>query len=287
MFWRSIMYVPGNTPSMIQSSMIYGADAIVLDLEDSVEESEKDSARNLVSCALKMLDFSGTDVFVRTNSVDSKHFQRDLRAVAGTCIYGIRVPKVQKAQEIVYIDQSITEIENELSLPGGIIKFMVSIESALGVINIKEICQASTRLIGVAFGAEDFTYDMGVKRTKEGNELAFARSTLALTARAYGKIAIDCVFSDTKDPEGLRKDCEIARSFGMTGKSVIHPGQIEVVNKSFSPSDQEIGQARRVIEQYEKLGCPGVFSFEGNMVDLPVLKKYQRIYELYGRDKGE
>ncbi|HOG35594.1 MAG TPA: CoA ester lyase, partial [Petrotogaceae bacterium] len=196
-------------------------------------------------------------------------------------------PKVQKAQEIVYIDQSITEIENELSLPGGIIKFMVSIESALGVINIKEICQASTRLIGVAFGAEDFTYDMGVKRTKEGNELAFARSTLALTARAYGKIAIDCVFSDTKDPEGLRKDCEIARSFGMTGKSVIHPGQIEVVNKSFSPSDQEIGQARRVIELYKKLGCPGVFSFEGNMVDLPVLKKYQRIYELYGRDKVE
>ncbi|HQC41791.1 MAG TPA: aldolase/citrate lyase family protein, partial [Petrotogaceae bacterium] len=86
MFWRSIMYVPGNTPSMIQSSMIYGADAIVLDLEDSVEENEKDSARNLVSYALKMLDFSGTDVFVRTNSVDSKHFQRDLRAVAGTCI---------------------------------------------------------------------------------------------------------------------------------------------------------------------------------------------------------
>jgi citrate lyase subunit beta/citryl-CoA lyase len=108
-----------------------------------------------------------------------------------------------------------------------------------------------------------------------------------LTARACGKIAIDCVFSDTKDSEGLKKDCETAKSFGMTGKSVIHPGQVEAVNELFSPSVQEVDQARRVIEQYEKLGCPGVFSFEGNMVDLPVLKKYQRIYELYGRDKGE
>ncbi len=287
MFWRSIMYVPGNTPSMIQSSMIYGADAIVLDLEDSVEENEKDSARNLVSYALKMLDFSGTDVFVRTNSVDSKHFLNDLAAVADTCIYGIRVPKVQKAEEIIYIDQSIAKIEKELGLPAGKIKLMVSIESALGVLNIKEICLASQRLIGIAFGAEDFTYDMSIKRTKEGKELAFARSVLALTARAYGKIAIDCVFSDTKDPEGLKKDCETAKSFGMTGKSVIHPGQVEVVNELFSPSVQEVDQARRVIEQYEKLGCPGVFSFEGNMVDLPVLKKYQRIYELYGRDKNE
>jgi len=281
------MYVPGNTPSMIQSSMIYGADAIVLDLEDSVEENEKDSARNLVSYALKMLDFSGTDVFVRTNSVDSKHFLNDLAAVADTCIYGIRVPKVQKAEEIIYIDQSIAKIEKELGLPAGKIKLMVSIESALGVLNIKEICLASQRLIGIAFGAEDFTYDMSIKRTKEGKELAFARSVLALTARAYGKIAIDCVFSDTKDPEGLKKDCETAKSFGMTGKSVIHPGQVEVVNELFSPSVQEVDQARRVIEQYEKLGCPGVFSFEGNMVDLPVLKKYQRIYELYGRDKNE
>ena len=287
MFWRSIMYVPGNTPSMIQSSMIYGADAIVLDLEDSVEENEKDSARNLVSYALKMLDFSGTDVFVRTNSVDSKHFLKDLAAVADTCIYGIRVPKVQKAEEIIYIDQSIAKIEKELGLPAGKIKLMVSIESALGVLNIKEICLASQRLIGIAFGAEDFTYDMSIKRTKEGKELAFARSVLALTARACGKIAIDCVFSDTKDSEGLKKDCETAKSFGMTGKSVIHPGQVEVVNELFSPSVQEVDQARRVIEQYEKLGCPGVFSFEGNMVDLPVLKKYQRIYELYGRDKGE
>ena len=287
MFWRSIMYVPGNTPSMIQSSMIYGADAIVLDLEDSVEENEKDSARNLVSYALKMLDFSGTDVFVRTNSVDSKHFLKDLAAVADTCIYGIRVPKVQKAEEIIYIDQSITKIEKELGLPAGKIKLMVSIESALGVLNIKEICLASQRLIGIAFGAEDFTYDMSIKRTKEGKELAFARSVLALTARACGKIAIDCVFSDTKDSEGLKKDCETAKSFGMTGKSVIHPGQVEAVNELFSPSVQEVDQARRVIEQYEKLGCPGVFSFEGNMVDLPVLKKYQRIYELYGRDKNE
>ncbi len=287
MFWRSIMYVPGNTPSMIQSSMIYGADAIVLDLEDSVEENEKDSARNLVSYALKMLDFSGTDVFVRTNSVDSKHFLNDLAAVADTCIYGIRVPKVQKAEEIIYIDQSIAKIEKELGLPAGKIKLMVSIESALGVLNIKEICLASQRLIGIAFGAEDFTYDMSIKRTKEGKELAFARSVLALTARACGKIAIDCVFSDTKDSEGLKKDCETAKSFGMTGKSVIHPGQVEVVNELFSPSVQEVDQARRVIEQYEKLGCPGVFSFEGNMVDLPVLKKYQRIYELYGRDKNE
>lgn len=276
------MYVPGNNPNMMADCMIYGADTILLDLEDSVSISEKDAARYLVKYALRYLDFDGTEVAIRINGMDTPYWQEDIKKIIPEKPDMIRLPKAETKEQIKKLDEEITKIEEKSGIKVGNTKIMVSIESAKGLKNAYDIATASPRMQAIAIGGEDFTADLGVKRTREGNELLVARGELILAAKAAKVDVIDSVFSNVDDEEGLRMETERAKAMGFTGKSIINPRQIPIVHDVFKPTGEEIEEAiniTRAIEEAKKKGS-GVISLNGKMIDKPIVEKAQRVLEL-------
>lgn len=276
------MYVPGNNPNMMADCMIYGADTILLDLEDSVSLSEKDAARYLVKYALRYLDFGNTEVAVRINGMDTPYWQEDIKKIIPEKPDMIRLPKAETKEQIKRLDEEISIIEEKSGIKVGNTKIMVSIESAKGLKNAYDIATASLRMVAVAIGGEDFTADLGVKRTREGNELLVARGELVLAAKAAKVDVIDSVFSNVDDEEGLRMETERAKAMGFTGKSVINPRQIPIVHDVFKPTQEEIEEAIKItgaIEEARKKGS-GVISLNGKMIDKPIVEKAQRVLEL-------
>lgn len=267
---------------MIADCMIYGSDTILLDLEDSVSVFEKDAARFLVKYALRYLDFSNTEVAVRINGMDTPYWKEDLEKIIPEKPDMIRLPKAETAEQIKKLDEEITRIEKKSGIKEGHTRIMVSIESAKGLKNAYEIATASPRMVAIAIGGEDFTADLGVKRTREGNELLVARGELVLAAKAAKVDVIDSVFTDVDDEEGLRIETEKAKAMGFTGKSVINPRQIPIVHDVFKPTEEEIKEAikitRAIEEAYEK--GSGVISLNGKMIDKPIVEKAQRVLEL-------
>ncbi|MDI6600484.1 MAG: aldolase/citrate lyase family protein [Thermoanaerobacteraceae bacterium] len=279
---RTLLYVPGNSPSMIQDCMIYGADTVLLDLEDSVAIYEKDAARYLVRYALQSLDFRDTELAVRINSMDTPFWYDDLKMVVPAGVDIIRLPKAETSEDIKRLDEAISEIEKNNAIECGKVRIMVSIESAKGLINAYDIATASPRMVAIAIGGEDFTADLRVKKTREGRELFVARSELVIAARAAGIDAIDSVFSDVNDEEGLKKETEMAKELGFDGKSVINPRQIPVIHEVFTPTKEEIDEAIRInnaIKEAEAKGS-GVISLDGKMVDRPIVKRAERVLKL-------
>lgn len=274
--------MPGNNPNMMADCMIYGADTILLDLEDSVSLSEKDAARYLVKYALRYLDFGNTEVAVRINGMDTPYWQEDIKKIIPEKPDMIRLPKAETKEQIKRLDEEISMIEERSGIKVGNTKIMVSIESAKGLKNAYDIATASLRMVAVAIGGEDFTADLGVKRTREGNELLVARGELVLAAKAAKVDVIDSVFSNVDDEEGLRMETERAKAMGFTGKSVINPRQIPIVHDVFKPTQEEIEEAIKItgaIEEARKKGS-GVISLNGKMIDKPIVEKAQRILEL-------
>ncbi|MPQ43819.1 citrate (pro-3S)-lyase subunit beta [Clostridium tarantellae] len=275
---RTMMYVPGNNPGMVKDAQIYGADSIMFDLEDSVSLNEKDAARLLVFNALKSIDYEGTETVVRINGLDTEFGILDIEAIVRAQPNVIRLPKTEKAQDIIEVEKEIERVEKEAGLPIGQIKIMAAIESALGVINAYEIAKSSKRLMGIAIGAEDFVTDMRTTRSLEGIELLTARSQILLAARAAGVYAFDTVFSDVNDEEGFIKEVELIKQLGFDGKSVINPRQINPVHKIYTPSEKEIKKSIRIIKASEeaKQKGSGVVSLNGKMVDKPIIERAQR-----------
>lgn len=278
MRFRSLLYVPGNDPAKISDTLIFDPDIVVLDLEDSVPESEKDCARLLVRNALTSLPFE-RPVFVRTNSFITPHFEKDLSAVIDTSIAGLRIPKVDDKTEMIKIDELLTYYEKKFGLEPGKTKLIIGIESARGLMNLEKIVNASGRIIGIAPGYEDLSTDLRSDRNSR-EFLNQVRFQIVVVARAAGIAALDGVFSNIKDIEGLERDARDAKVLGMDGKSAVHPDQIKVINNVFLPSSKELHFARRVVAEYENLGCPGAFNFEGKMIDKPILERYRRILEM-------
>ncbi len=279
---RSMLYVPGNNPSMVKDAHIFGADTVMFDLEDSVSIYEKDAARFIVYEALKGIDYEGTEIAVRINGLDTPYGLEDLKAMVRAKPDIIRLPKTETKEDIEHIDQLITELEISEHIPLGTIKLMAAIESALGVLNAREIAFASSRLVGIAIGAEDFVTDMKTTRSKDGTELLAARSQLLLAARAAGIYAIDTVFSNVNDEDGFSNEVNHIKQLGFDGKSVINPRQIDVVHTIFTPTAKEIDQAIRIINASEdalKKGS-GVVSLDGKMVDKPIIERAQRVLTL-------
>jgi citrate lyase subunit beta/citryl-CoA lyase len=267
---------------MMADCMIYGADTILLDLEDSVSLSEKDAARYLVKYALRYLDFGNTEVAVRINGMDTPYWQEDIKKIIPEKPDMIRLPKAETKEQIKRLDEEISMIEERSGIKVGNTKIMVSIESAKGLKNAYDIATASPRMAAIAIGGEDFTADLGVKRTREGNELLVARGELVLAAKAAKVDVIDSVFSNVDDEEGLRMETERAKAMGFTGKSVINPRQIPIVHDVFKPTEEEIEEAIKItgaIEEARKKGS-GVISLNGKMIDKPIVEKAQRILEL-------
>lgn len=278
---RTMLFMPGNNPSMLQSADILGADSIILDLEDAVSLTEKDSARILVREAVKNLHYQGVEVVVRINPLDTEYAMEDIENIARVKPDTILVPKAtEEAMEIV--DREVTRIEKEEGFEEGSIRLFALIESAYGVENVYSIIKSSNRIEGVLFGGEDFTSDMGVKRTKEGDEILYARNKIATACRALKVDSIDTPFTDTNDFEGLIKDTTKAKNLGFTGKASINPRQIESIHSVYAPTEAEIKHAERVMEAKDAALAEGlgVFSLDGKMVDLPVINRAKTTLEL-------
>lgn len=279
---RSMLYVPGNNSGMMADANIYKADAIMFDLEDSVSVNEKDSARLMVYNAIREVDFNGSELVVRINSLDSGLGQIDIRAMVKAGVDVIRLPKTERAIDVLAVEAQIVEAEADFGLEVGKIKIMAAIESPLGVMNAYRIATATKRMIGIAIGAEDFVTKMGTNRSADGAELMVARSQILMAARAADICAIDTVYSDVNNEEGFRHEVKNIKQLGFDGKSIINPRQIGIVHEIFTPTKVEIEHAIRVKEAIKEAESrnSGVIALDGKMVDKPIVDRADRILTL-------
>ncbi len=279
---RTMLYIPGNNPGMIKDAYIYDNDCIMFDLEDSVALTEKDSARALVFEALTTIDYSPKETIVRINSLDSGLGIEDLEAMVRTRPDVIRLPKTETAQDVIDCEREIARIEQTIGLEVGTIKMMAAIESALGVLNAKEIATASKRLIGIALGAEDYVTDLKTNRSPEGIELLFGRSMILLAARAAGIAAIDTVYSDVNNEEGFVKEVALIKQLGFDGKSIINPRQIRTVHNLYTPTEKEIDKSLAIMDAIAQAQAKGsgVISLNGKMIDKPIVERAQRVLDI-------
>lgn len=276
-----MMFVPGNNPGMMADAHIYGPDSIMLDLEDSVTMTEKDTARLLVYNALRSVDYGDTEMVVRINPLNTPYGKKDIEAVVKAGVDVIRMPKTETAEEVIEVEREIERVEREIGCLGRT-KIMAAIESALGVVNAYAIATASPRMMGIALGAEDYCANLKTQRTPDGEELRLARETIVVAARAAGIDALDTVYSNLNDMETFRKEVEFIHTLGFDGKSIINPRQIEVVNEVFAPTPKAIEKARTIlaaIKEAERKGS-GVIAVNGKMVDKPVVIRAQRTIDL-------
>jgi len=265
---------------MLQNSDILGADGLIIDLEDAVALSEKDAARTLVREYINSFE-TKTDIFIRINPLDSPYFYDDLEGIKDLDIEGIVLPKAG-IQPMEKLDEYLEE--NQLDF-----KIIALVETALGLELALDIVQRSDRVIGIFLGAEDLTLDLGAKRTKESKEIEYARSRIIAAAKAAGIQAIDTPFTDTDDMEGLKVDTLNAKDLGMTGKAVINPRHVEDVNELFSPTQEEVDYAIRVVEGVKVANEKGLgaFSIEGKMIDKPIILRALNTLKLSGEYKEE
>lgn len=272
---RSMLFLPGNTPNMIINGDALGADSIILDLEDAVSPDEKDSARLLVRSAMQRMGFAGVEITVRINSIDTDYWKDDLDAIIPLRPDLIMPPKASCAEDIKTVDAYISEVEARCGIPVGTVKLIPLIETALGVENAFNIATASPRVTALFLGGEDLTADLRCKRTKQGNEIDYARKRLVCAARAAGIDVYDTPFTDVNDDEGIVTDAEYAKSLGFSGKSAIAPRHVKVINEVFSPSLKDIEYAKLVFEAIRigKEQGKGAVSLRGKMIDKPIVER--------------
>ncbi len=280
-FRFSRLYLPGNSPSMMLNAGIHQPDGIILDLEDSVAPERKAEARLLVRNALCQVDFYGAERMVRINQLPAG--LEDLDEVVPQHLHLVLLPKCEHGSQVVEVVERIQSIlkvhkqEREIFL-------MPIIESALGVENAFEIATASKSVVAMAIGLEDYTADLGVKRTQSGEESLYARTRVVNACKAAGIQPIDSVYSDVANMDGLRKNVETSRSLGFEGMGCIHPRQVPVIKEAFVPGAEEIEIAKRIVEAFEEAEArgSGVVALGSKMIDPPVVLRAQRILELAG-----
>ena len=268
----SRLYIPGNSPKMMINGGIYGAHGIILDLEDAVAPQKKDEARILVRNALRQVNFYGAERMVRINQLPRG--LDDLEEIVPHNVHVVLLPKCESKDQVIQVNEKIRSVQERKNLSGDIY-LMPIIESALGVIRAYEIATSAPNIVALALGLEDYCADLGVKRTVEGSESLYAKRHLANTCRAAGVQAIDSVFSDFQDMEGLRKTVLHSKSLGFEGIGCIHPNQIQPVHESFAPMEDEIVKAKKIFllfEQAREKGL-GVISLGSKMIDPPVVKR--------------
>lgn len=274
---RTMMFVPGNNPGMLQNAGIYGADAVIFDLEDAVSITEKDAARYLVTNALQSITYP-CETAVRINHLSTPFGHADLEAILKAKPGIIRLPKAETAAEMLEIDRIIGEAERKYSFPAGSIKMMAAIETAKGLLNATAIAASSPRMTALAIGGEDFVADLKTTRSKDGLELLVARSQILFAARAAGIDAIDSVFADVNDEETFAAETRMIKQLGFDGKSVINPRQVKIVHQIYTPSAKEIDRAERVLEAYQEAlrQKSGVIALNGKMIDGPIVARAER-----------
>ena len=272
---RNPIFVPGNRRSMLEKATGFATDAVVADLEDSVPMAEKPAARVLVADMIPALAKSGQRVIVRVNSLDTGLTEDDIAAVAQPDVFAISVGKITSPEDIKEYSHLLDAAEAKAGLPAGQTLLIPWIETAAGVLHAYDIAQASDRVVAITFGAEDYTRDVGIRRTASGEEVLFPRSLVALAAHAAGVTPLDTPYVNFRDPEGLESDIAEAARLGYKGKFAIHPAQLEPIRRLFGPQPDEIEYARRVITAWDAASADGRGSLDldGAMVDVPVVER--------------
>lgn len=272
---RALLYMPGDDWRKIEKSAGLDVDSICMDLEDAVVPDHKEEARQMAARALRELDFGSSERLVRINPLDTELAEQDWKAILPAQPDGIVIPKADSAEQIRALSEQIAKhVSKEKP-----IALLAQIESARGLVNIKEIAAADERLQALIFGAEDYAADLGASRTLEAEEVFFARSAVVAHAAANDLQAIDMLWTDFKDTAGLKATAAKGAQLGYSGMQIIHPNQIEIAQSAFTPSAEDIESATRLLEAYEshrKEGL-GVFALDGKMVDMPMVKAARRL----------
>jgi citrate lyase beta subunit len=277
---RALLYMPGDDRHKIEKALTLGVDCICMDMEDGTAINRKAEARAAIAKALQELDFGSSEKLARINGVGTGLEADDLAAVLPYHPDGIVVPKVESLEQLEWVSERIQIAEREGGWPADSLRMIAIVESALGIVNLKEIA-SHPRLDALIFGAEDFAASLGATRTRNGWEVLYARSSLVTHAAALGLQAIDMVFIDFRDAVNLKIEALQGAHMGFSGKQIIHPNQVGPVQEAFSPRDEEIDYARRLIAAFEaaqKEGS-GAIAFEGRMIDLPLVKAAQNVLE--------
>ena len=285
--WRSMLYVPATSQKFIEKAHERGADAIKIDLEDAVAPQEKETARKLVKGAAKLVARGSADILVRINR-PVRMAVADIEASIWPEVCGLVLPKVESADQINFLCEIITELEEERGLEIGHTKLMVLIETPRGYSNVRSIASSTTRLSAIALGQEDFSAEMGMLEP-DGMSLLSYYQTVQVAAREAGILPIGYPGSiaEFTDLELFRSNAMIARSLGFDGGACIHPRQVPILNEAFTPMESEIDRAESMVKTYDEAMAAGdgAVAFEGKMIDVPVVARAQRILDIRDRIK--
>ena len=278
---RALLYMPGDDRRKIEKAASLGVDCVCMDMEDGVAISHKSEARAVIAQAMKDLDFGSSERCIRINSFGSGFEKFDLAAAVATNPDAVVVPKVETAAQVRMISEYIETYEHASRTERGSIRLLVGVETARGILNLREIAEADRRLDAIIFGAEDYAASIGATRTKEADEVLYARSAVVTACAANELQAIDMVYIDFRDVEGLRAEAEQGARLGFSGKQIIHPNQVTAVQEAFTPSEKAIEYAQRVVATFaaSQREGKGAFALDGKMIDMPLLKNAQKVLD--------
>ena len=279
--FRTLLFAPGNHPRRVEKALCLKADAVILDLEDAVAIAEKVATRAVVVDALQS-ERSGLG-YVRVNAYDTDFCFGDLLVVVAKGVDGIVLPKVETSSQLRSVDWVVSQLEREKRLPAGGIDIIPIIETGKGVANVHDIASAGTRVKRLSFGAGDYTKDMAMRWTRHEGELAHARAEIAVASRTAGLEApLDTVWVHIKETDGCIKSAELVCDMGYQGKLCIHPDQVDPVNAVFTPSDDDVDFAEKVVKAFEEAEAQGLASIQvdGYFVDYPIVDQAQRTLDL-------
>lgn len=277
---RALLFMPGDERRKIEKGAALVVDAVIMDLEDGVAHARKALARQTIAAALQTVDYGTTERLIRTNPVARGGlFKQDIRVTAPFRPDGYVLPKVESAAQVQVVSQMLSGIEGWHGWPQYSLRLLAIVETARGVVNLREIAGSDARLEALIFGAEDLAGDIGAVRTVAGMEVFYARSAVVIHARAFGLQAIDSPYVHLEDMPGLEAETEQALNMGYDGKLAVHPKQIGPIQQRFSPSAEALAAAQRLVAAYEAHQAvgQGVFVLDGKMIDAPMLKAAQRV----------
>ena len=288
----TMIFLSAQKPGLIKDPLIYGADSLMLDLEDAVAENQKDAARFSLYHALKTVDYGDTEVIVRINGLDTPHWREDVRVCVAAGADGVRIAKCESAGDVIAVEKAVEAAEEEFRKEKGRTLLMAALESPKGIVNAQEIAAASERMFGIAISGGDLRRTMQVSPVRGGVELNTARGLVVLAARAAGVQCFDTVFTDLNDEEGFRAEVLLDKQMGFDGKSLVNPRQIAAVHEIYAPSEKEITAAEKIVRAVRENSAKGVgvFTVDGKMIDIAFLPGAERTIALAkacGMYKGE
>ena len=289
---RTMIFLSAQKPGLIKDPLIYGADSLMLDLEDAVAENQKDAARFSLYHALKTVDYGDTEVIVRINGLDTPHWREDVRVCVAAGADGVRIAKCESAGDVIAVEKAVEAAEEEFRKEKGRTLLMAALESPKGILNAQEIAAASERMFGIAISGGDLRRTMQVSPVRGGVELNTARGLVVLAARAAGVQCFDTVFTDLNDEEGFRAEVLLDKQMGFDGKSLVNPRQIAALHEIYAPSEKEITAAEKIVRAVRENSAKGdgVFTVDGKMIDIAFLPGAERTIALAkacGMYKGE